>query len=239
MTHHAPDPVAVNSMFGRIARRYDRANHVLSCGADFLWRRRLVREAAACEPRQVVDLATGSGDVAFALKSGLPAETVITGIDFCAPMLAEAEQKRERDPRFRDIQFLQGDILSLPLESEVADVVTIAFGLRNLADRARGLREMHRILRPGGTLLILEFTQPARLLRPFYYGYLKHLLPRIAGWISGDRSAYNYLNSSIGAFPAKEALTGEIRAAGFDTVTARGLTGSIVALHRARKGTVN
>jgi demethylmenaquinone methyltransferase / 2-methoxy-6-polyprenyl-1,4-benzoquinol methylase len=229
----SPDPAAVQSMFGRIARRYDAANHLLSGGIDILWRRRLLREVARCRPSTVVDLATGSGDVAFALQRGLPEATRIIGLDFCAPMLEEAEKKKARNERFRDITFRQGDILNLPLADATADVVTIAFGLRNLADRARGLREMRRILRPGGTLLVLEFTQPARPLRPFYYFYLNRVLPGMAGLISGDRAAYEYLNNTIQAFPDKERLCDEFRAAGFSKVSATGLTGSIVALHRA------
>lgn len=220
-------------MFGRIARRYDAANHLLSGGVDFWWRRRLIREAARCQPRAVVDLATGSGDVAFALRRGLPEEVEITGLDFCEPMLDEARKKQSADPRYRNITFRQGDVLSVPLDDASTDVVTIAFGLRNLADRGRGLREMKRILRPGGTLLVLEFTQPFRLFRPFYYFYLNKILPPVAGMISGDRPAYDYLNNSIEAFPDKAGLSREISDAGFAKGTATGLTGSIVALHRA------
>jgi demethylmenaquinone methyltransferase / 2-methoxy-6-polyprenyl-1,4-benzoquinol methylase len=231
----SPDPVAVNSMFARIARRYDAANHLLSGGIDVWWRRKLIREAAACRPEVVVDLATGSGDVAFALRRALAPAVRIVGLDFCEPMLEEANRKKEADPRYRDLEFRQGDILSLPLPDASADVVTIAFGLRNLADRHLGLLEMKRILRPGGTLLVLEFTQPALLLRPFYYFYLNRILPRVAGMISGDRAAYEYLNNTISAFPNKQELREEILAAGFAAVTARGLTGSIVALHRARR----
>jgi demethylmenaquinone methyltransferase/2-methoxy-6-polyprenyl-1,4-benzoquinol methylase len=233
MKNQSPDPIAVNSMFGRIAPRYDAANHLLSGGIDFWWRRRLIREAARCQPQTVVDLATGSGDVVFALQKTLPGEPTIIGLDFCAPMLAEAEKKKATDPRFRQLSFQLGDVLALPLADASTDVVTIAFGLRNLANREKGLREMRRILKPGGTLLILEFTQPARFLRPFYYFYLNHILPPVAGWISGDRPAYDYLNNSIEAFPDKQQLSAEIRAAGFNAVEACGLTGSIVAIHRA------
>lgn len=232
---NTPEPVAVRSMFGRIARRYDAANHWLSGGVDFWWRRRLIREAVRSRPGAVIDLATGSGDVAFALKKALPETTRVTGLDFCEPMLAEAERKKGNDPRFRGLEFRRGDILSLPFEEASADLVTIAFGLRNLADRDKGLREMRRVLKPGGVLLVLEFTQPAKLLRPFYYFYLNRILPRFAGLISGDRAAYDYLNRSIGEFPDKHELSGEIRAAGFGNVSARGLTGSIVAIHRAER----
>lgn len=232
---NGPDPVAVNSMFGRIARRYDAANHLLSGGVDFWWRNRLIREVVRLEPKTVVDLATGSGDVAFALKKALPPDTKVIGLDFCAPMLAEAEKKKANDPRYHDLEFRQGDILSLPLPDASCEVVTIAFGLRNLADRHQGLLEMKRILKPGGTLLVLEFTQPARLLRPLYYFYLNRILPKAAGLISGDRAAYDYLNHSIEGFPDKAALSEEVRSAGFDKVAAHALTGSIVAIHRARR----
>lgn len=221
-------------MFGRIARRYDAANHILSGGIDLWWRHRLIREAVACRPGVVVDLATGSGDVAFALKRALPAEAKIIGLDFCAPMLEEASRKKEADPRYHDLEFRKGDILSLPLPDASADLITIAFGLRNLADRQRGLREMKRVLRPGGTLLVLEFTQPLRPLRPLYYFYLKRILPSIAGAVTGDRSAYDYLNHSIEAFPDKQQLSAEIAAAGFGEIRAKGMSGSIVALHRGR-----
>lgn len=234
MKSNSPDPAAVNSMFGRIARRYDAANRLLSGGIDVWWRRRLIREVARCQPRTVIDLATGSGDVVFALRKALPPTTKIVGLDFCAPMLAEAEKKKEAHPAFRDLDFQQGDILSLPYPDSSADVLTIAFGLRNLADRHRGLQEMRRVLRPGGVLLVLEFTQPAAFVRPFYYFYLNRILPGFAGLISGDRAAYDYLNNSISAFPDKRELSQEIRAAGFADVTATGLTGSIVALHRAQ-----
>lgn len=230
-----PDPVAVNSMFGRIAPRYDLANRLLSGGLDTSWRRRLMRAVRACEPTDVLDLATGSGDVAFALSKGLPARTAITGMDFCQPMLDEAEAKRAvlPEPRRSQLSFRQGDGLALPLADGGFDVVTISFGLRNMADRHRALGEMRRVLRPGGHLFVLEFSQPRRWFRPVYFFYLRHLLPRIAGWVTGDRPAYDYLNESIGKFPGREALADEIRAAGFSRVEAEGLTFGTVALHHA------
>lgn len=233
MSH--PDPEAIQSMFGRIAGRYDLVNHLLSGGIDRGWRRRLVNEVVAAHPSRVVDLATGSGDVAFALHSALPPATEIRGLDFCEPMLEEAGKKKARRNCAETLTFQRGDVLDLPLPDGFADVVTIAFGLRNLADRDRGLREMRRILRRGsGRLFILEFTQPARWMRPLYFSYLRHVLPRLAGWISGDPTAYRYLNTSIEGFPEKEKITSEIEAAGFSDVRARPMTGSIVTLHSAR-----
>jgi demethylmenaquinone methyltransferase / 2-methoxy-6-polyprenyl-1,4-benzoquinol methylase len=231
-----PDSVAVNSMFSRIARRYDLANRLLSGGMDVRWRRRLVAAVRRGEPRDVLDLATGSGDVAFALSAGLPAEVRICGMDFCQPMLDEAEAKKgAAQGRFANVRFQSGDILALPVPVASVDAVTISFGLRNLADRARGLREMHRVLRPGGRLFILEFSQADAWCRHLYLFYLRRILPRIAGAITGDRSAYVYLNETIEQFPGRAALAEEIRAAGFADVSAEPMTFGTVALHAARR----
>jgi demethylmenaquinone methyltransferase / 2-methoxy-6-polyprenyl-1,4-benzoquinol methylase len=232
-----PDPTAVNSMFGRIARRYDIANLVLSGGMDTWWRRRLVAAVRCSKPRDILDLATGSGDVAFALSRGLPASTEITGMDFCRPMLDAAETKKlaAGARRYQNVRFAQGDGLSLPLPDRSFDAVTIAFGLRNLADRARGLREMHRVLRPGGRLFVLEFSQPQRWFRPCYFFYLRRILPLVAGIVTGDRAAYVYLNDTIEQFPDRVALSDEIRAAGFSRVSSGGMTFGIVALHEAAR----
>jgi len=232
-----PDPKAVNSMFGRIAGRYDTANRVLSGGIDRWWRRRLVAAVRRHRPATVLDLATGSGDVAFAIARGLSPTPEIVGMDFCQPMLDQAERKR-RASRYageESVRFLPGDGLNLPLASESQDAVTISFGLRNLADRPRGLAEMRRVLRPGGMLHVLEFSQPSAWFRPFYYFYLRRLLPAFARLLTGDRDAYLYLGDSIGAFPSRAELTSEIEAAGFEAVEAKPMTFGIVALHSARK----
>lgn len=232
-----PDPAAVNSMFARIARRYDFANRLLSGGTDVWWRYQLVRAVTQSQPQRVLDLATGSGDVAFAISKHLPSNALIIGMDFCQPMLDEAVRKQSTaaTQQFGNITFTLGDALNLPLADESFDVITIAFGLRNLADRDRGLREMRRILKPGGRLIILEFSQPYRWFRPLYYFYLQRLLPTIAGWVTGDKAAYDYLNRTIGAFPDREALSGECTRAGFTRVAARPMTLGIVALHEAMR----
>lgn len=232
-----PDPAAVKSMFSRIAPRYDAANLLLSCGIDSYWRRRLVAAVRRVRHREVLDLATGSGDVAFALSRNLLGAARITGMDFCQPMLDRAEGKRVRhgEKPYSNVSFRQGDGLALPLADETFDALTIAFGLRNLADRERGLREMRRVLRPGGTLVVLEFSQPKRWVRPLYYFYLRRILPRIAGLVTGDRAAYEYLNNTIAEFPGREALASEISAAGFVSVSSKPLTFGIVALHEAKR----
>ena len=230
-----PDPVAVNSMFARIARRYDVANHLLSGGIDVWWRRRLVAAVQRHSPADVLDLATGSGDVAFALANGLPAKTVITGMDFCQPMLDEAVIKQNSSGHFPNITFRQGDGMALPLTDACFDAVTISFGLRNMGDRHRALGEMLRVLRPGGRLFVLEFSQPYRWFRPVYYFYLRCILPSIAAIVTGDRGAYEYLCGSIEQYPDHEAMTREILKAGFRSAEVKRLTFGSVALHIAAK----
>jgi demethylmenaquinone methyltransferase/2-methoxy-6-polyprenyl-1,4-benzoquinol methylase len=228
-----PDSKAVNSMFARIAGRYDLANHLLSGGLDFGWRQTLVRAVHDAHPTRILDLATGSGDVAFALVDGLPPEVLITGMDFCQPMLDEAVIKQAGHLRWRKIDFIPGDGLALPLADQSFDAVTIAFGLRNMADRHRALTEMRRVLRPGGHLFVLEFSQPAPWFQPLYFPYLKFVLPAIAGLVTGDRGAYDYLCGSIEQFPNRAMLAAEMERAGFNSVHATGLTFGTVALHEA------
>ncbi len=229
-----PDSQAVNSMFARIAGRYDVANHLLSGGVDYWWRQRLVRAVHDAGPGAVLDLATGSGDVVFALADGLPPGVQLCGMDFCQPMLDEAVKKRVKNARWSRIEFRQGDGMALPLPDASFDALTISFGLRNMADRARALQEMRRVLRPGGRLFVLEFSQPFFWFRPLYYAYLKLVLPAVAAVITGDRSAYEYLCGSIELFPGREEMSAEIRRAGFGSVGATPLTLGIVALHEAQ-----
>ncbi|MBE34361.1 MAG: bifunctional demethylmenaquinone methyltransferase/2-methoxy-6-polyprenyl-1,4-benzoquinol methylase UbiE [Opitutaceae bacterium] len=231
-----PDPVAVNSMFARIARRYDFANILLSGGIDRWWRRKLVSAVNRGSPADVLDLATGSGDVAFAISRKVLSANNIVGIDFCQPMLDEAVNKQENSLETADtrITFKQGDGLDLPLEDNSFDAVTISFGLRNMADRHLSLTEMRRVLRPGGRMYVLEFSQPDRWFKPIYLFYLRTILPVIAGIVTKDKAAYVYLNETIEEFPGREGLTEEIKAAGFSSVKASGLTFGIVALHEAQ-----
>jgi demethylmenaquinone methyltransferase/2-methoxy-6-polyprenyl-1,4-benzoquinol methylase len=231
-----PDPAAVKSMFGRIARRYDLANRVLSAGIDIYWRRRLVDAAVRGPPKSVLDLATGSGDVAIALRRALPQGASVLGMDFSEPMLDVARAKQARQGAGTGLEFRQGDALALPLADATFDSVTIAFGLRNMADRALCLSEMRRVLRPGGRVNILEFSQPVPWVRPLYYFHLRRVAPLVAGVLTGDRGAYQYLASSIGEFPGREALSGELRAARFEEVTASSMTLGIAALHVGRRG---
>ncbi len=229
-----PEGKTIQTMFSGISGRYDCANHLISGGLDWYWRQRLVGMVARHRPASVADLATGSGDVAFALRKKLPPECPIKAMDFCEPMLEVAREKQKKRKLPGELDFSFGDCLDLPLDDGSVEAVTISFGLRNFEDRHRGLQEMRRVLKPGrGALFVLEFTQPDPWLKPFYRVYMNHVLPWIAKWATGDKAAYDYLAGSVNAFPDKASLAEEIRAAGFEKVRATGMSGSIVAVHQA------
>ena len=214
-------------MFGRIARRYDLANHLLSGGADFLWRRRAVKVVEEWRPRRALDLATGSGDLALALQRRLP-EAAIIAADFSPEMLGVAQRKGVRET-------VLADALSLPFEAESFDCVTVAFGLRNMADWNLALREMSRVLRSSGHLLVLDFSLPAGPLRPAYRFYLHRCLPVLASLVTGQKAAYNYLGGSIEKFPSGDEMIRLIEENGFALASAHPLTGGIATIYTAQK----
>lgn len=225
--------------FHKIANRYDLINHVLSFGIDYYWRyRTALRVAQSLAPASIlVDLATGSGDLAFALQRYTPLDTQILGIDNAPEMLACAHKKNLCLPKkSQQIQFQLGDCHNLPFEDNSVDVLTIAFGLRNVTDRALGLQEMLRVLKRGsGVLWILEFSRPCLGLRTFHTGYLKYGVPFIGGILSGSFESYRYLDTSIQAFPSQLVLAAELKSLGFERVTFKNMTGGVVALHQAYK----
>jgi len=214
-------------MFGRIARRYDLANHLLSGGADFLWRRRAAEIVAGWQPRDVLDLATGSGDLALAIQRRLPNAKIVAA-DFSPDMLEVAREKGVANT-------VIADALQLPFESASFDVVTVAFGLRNMADWDRALAEMARMLRAGGHVLVLDFSIPTGALRPAYRFYLHRCLPLLATVVTGQKAAYDYLGGSIEKFPSGRAMMELIERNGFRNAAAETLTGGIATIYTGRK----
>ena len=222
------NPEFVQKTFSSIAGRYDLANHLLSGGLDFLWRRRVSRLVAASRPSRVLDLATGSGDLAIALQKACPSAQVV-GADFCLPMLEEARRKKVS-------RLVQADGLALPFRDGTFDAVTVAFGLRNMASWETALSEMHRVLRPEGLLAVLDFSLPPRgPLREIYRAYLHHVLPRIAGWTTGHAEAYEYLGGSIEAFPRGSGMAALIESRGFRCEPPHKMCLGVVSLYAARK----
>lgn len=228
-----PQGEAIRTMFSGIARRYDLTNRIMSFDMEGRWRSKLVKLAAEERPTDIADLATGSGVVAYELKKALPAARV-SGYDFCQPMLDVAEAKQTGRPDSEKIPFAIGDCMALPIPDASLDALTIAYGVRNFEDRPRGLKELRRVLRPGGSAYIMEFSQPSWWMKPFYFIYLKTLLPLVAWATTGDRKAYEYLGGSIRSFPSKDKVCDELRAAGFSQVRAVGFTGGILAIHIAK-----
>ena len=220
------DPEFIRRVFGSIAPRYDLANHLLSAGMDFFWRRRAARIVRAWQPRSILDLATGSGDLAVTLGK-FCRQSAIVGADFCQPMLIRAQRKGVE-------KLVAADALRLPFADDAFDVVTVAFGLRNMESWPAALQEIRRVLREGGHLLILDFSIPRNALRGVYRFYLHSCLPLLAGILTGDKSAYKYLGSSIEEFPHGDAMRALIAENGFGEVTCEPLSGGIVSLYTAR-----
>lgn len=225
----------VQQMFAHIAPRYDLLNHLLSFNIDRRWRRRLKTRLASVlnrENARVLDLCCGTGDVLFELQAGGAAQTI--GADFCHPMLATAKAKAARDGSHASL--IECDALELPLTANAVDAISIAFGFRNLADYQGGLKEFHRVLKPGGILAILEFSHPhGRLIKVSYGLYSKFVLPAIGAAVSGSAEAYQYLPESVRKFPQADTLKDMMTAAGFENVSFELLTGGIAALHVGRK----
>lgn len=219
------DPSYVREAFARIADRYVTTNHVLSLGTDILWRRKVARIVRSWQPRRVLDVATGTGDLALEIQDACPAAEV-TGSDFCAEMLAHASRRGLA-------RTLVADALALPFQDGEFDVVTVAFGLRNMADYASAIREMRRVVRPGGHLLVLDFSLPEGALRKPYRWYLHNVLPKMAGYLTGQKDAYEYLGGSIEEFPMGQEMCDLIAAQGFRDAQADPLTCGVASIYTA------
>lgn len=222
-------PSDVRGMFDRITPRYDLMNRLMTGGRDVAWRREAARIAIGSGAERALDVATGTGDLALELRRQGVRD--VTGLDFSGEMIASAERKRT-DLNVSGVTFLQGDAMNLPFPDGSFDAVTIAWGLRNLPDYQAGVREMSRVLRPEGRLVILEMTPlQNETLRKAFNLYFHNVVPVLGGLVSGDRDAYRYLPDSVGAFPPADDLAGMMRAGNLRNVRYKLVGGGTVALH--------
>jgi demethylmenaquinone methyltransferase/2-methoxy-6-polyprenyl-1,4-benzoquinol methylase len=225
----------VRGMFARVAGRYDLLNHLLSLNIDRYWRARSARRLAPYLHRagaRVLDICCGTGDLLLALEA--ERHGPVLGSDFCHPMLLGARRKLER--RQSRSAVFESDALALPVPDGSLDLITAAFGFRNLANYEKGLLELRRVLKPGGAAAILEFSKPPGLVFGGLYNfYSRRVLPAVGAAVSGDSSAYGYLPESVAKFPNAEGLAEAMRSAGFSSVSFERMTGGIVALHIGEK----
>ena len=227
----------VARMFDGISGRYDLLNRLLSMGIDVRWRRvalRMLREQG--QPKRVLDVATGTADLALALAADLPQAEVI-GVDISEGMLEVGRQKVERNGLHARIRLDQADAENLPFEDNSFDAVTVAFGVRNFENLDNGLRELQRVLRPGGHLMVLEFSRPTSpLVKGLMNLYSRSLMPALGGWLSKDRAAYAYLPASVQVFPEGAAFEERLQRAGLQPLRQRRLSMGISSVYIARKG---
>ncbi len=223
-------------MFGEIAGRYDFLNHLLSLGVDVYWRWRTVRKVPPAGDAPVLDLCTGTGDLALAYSRKVGARTPVVGADFCHPMLVIGRGKAQQ-AQAEQVSFVEADAQHLPFPDNVFQIVSVAFGLRNVTDTDRGLREMLRVCRTGGRIAVLEFSMPRwQPFRAVYQWYFRHVLPRIGQAVARNaESAYDYLPQSVGEFPSGEALAERMRAAGASDVRYYPFTLGVATLYVGTK----
>ncbi|MCB9640827.1 MAG: bifunctional demethylmenaquinone methyltransferase/2-methoxy-6-polyprenyl-1,4-benzoquinol methylase UbiE [Myxococcales bacterium] len=223
-------------MFDRIASTYDPLNRMLSAGIDVRWRKRVAKHLPSHEQLHLLDLATGTGDLLITLCKEEPRIQKALGMDLSEGMLAVGREKLQKLQLPQPASLETGDATQIPVEDQSFDAVTIAFGIRNVNDVPASLREMHRVLRPKGRAIILEFSLPkSRLMRGLYLFYFRRVLPMIGSMVSGDRYAYSYLNQSVEAFPYGEAFCQMMRDAGFADVKATPLTFGIATIYQGDK----
>ena len=225
----------VRGMFAEIAPRYDLVNRMLSGGIDVWWRYITVSRAAPPRTGAMLDVCTGTGDLALAYRAKCGPDVRVVASDFCRPMLDRGIEKSAKTGAA--IEWVEADAMALPFPDATFDLVTVAFGVRNIADTSRGLTEMARVCKPGGRLAILEFSLPKNvIIRNAYLWYFRRVLPFIGNTVARNRSdAYTYLNQSVEAFPSGQALASLVRAAGFDRVEMVPLTFGIATLSIATR----
>jgi demethylmenaquinone methyltransferase/2-methoxy-6-polyprenyl-1,4-benzoquinol methylase len=223
-------------MFDAIARRYDFLNHFLSGGIDRRWRRQAIASLALTGTERVLDLCTGTGDVAIAARTAQPPAARVVAVDFAAAMLAVGRAKLQQARLDDSVTLIRGDATNIPVAAGSVNAVTAAFGIRNVVDVASAFTEMHRVLRPGGRFAILEFAVPTtRGIHGAYMWYFKHILPRLGRFISGHATAYTYLQASVTAFATPDEFMKLLRHAGFVEVAATPMTFGTVILYTGRR----
>lgn len=230
-----PEAEKVRSMFSQIAGRYDLANNILSGGVHHLWRMNLVDWSEAKPGDKVLDCATGTGDLAIQFKSVVGPQGEVTGTDFCAEMMIPAPLKAE--DRGLSIKFEQADVMALPYADAAFDISSISFGIRNVSDARKGISELARVVKPGGHVMILEFGQPkTSWIAQAYKFYSEKVLPTLGGWITGQKSAYEYLQNSSAQFPCREDFVALMRSTGrFSSIEYKPVTFGVAYIY---KGTV-
>lgn len=218
-------------MFAAIAPRYDAANRVLTAGVDEAWRRRAVRELAAPSNGAILDVCTGTGDLAFHLVRTEPTLRV-TGVDFCEPMLAGARARAEREDRTRRVDFIEADVLALPFDDQSFDGATMGFSMRNVIDITATLREIRRVLRPGARFVNLDVSKAKNpLVKRAFNLYFYGIVPLVGGLVGGSRKAYSYLPQSLTNYPDADGLAERFRAAGYADVRVVPLALGSIAIH--------
>ncbi|NUQ82345.1 MAG: bifunctional demethylmenaquinone methyltransferase/2-methoxy-6-polyprenyl-1,4-benzoquinol methylase UbiE [Bacteroidetes bacterium] len=220
-------------MFNNIARTYDLLNHVLSFGIDYYWRYRAIRLLRPSQPGLILDMATGTGDFALETLRQLPSSRIV-GMDLSETMLAVGQTKLRKRQVTDRIHFACADAENLPIPDAIFDAVTVAFGVRNFETLSTGLREMGRVLKPGGQLIILEFSRPVSFpMKQLYFFYFKRVLPLIGRLVSKNQTAYTYLPESVLQFPDPDLLARMLKTAGFQSVRIESMTAGIVTIHHA------
>ncbi|MFH1712113.1 MAG: bifunctional demethylmenaquinone methyltransferase/2-methoxy-6-polyprenyl-1,4-benzoquinol methylase UbiE [Patescibacteria group bacterium] len=232
---NSPSRQNISQLFDKIATKYDLNNRILSFGIDGFWRRRMLKALPDRRGLRVLDVATGTGDVALKLINNQHIDSVV-GLDISEGMLKVAKEKIEAKNRQHDVTLVHGSVLEMPFLDESFDAVTISFGIRNVTDVEKSLKEMRRVLRAHGRVLILEFSlPPAKLVRKLHFFYLQKIVPIIGKLISGEKAPYEYLNQSIETFPYGIEFGKMVKDAGFDAVEIRPMTLGIATLYIARK----